>query len=154
AFGALLAGCQSFSPRAVEAPDPGGAALISPLAGSVIGDERFLRPAPLDRAAALLNRPDIALEPLDAVETDLLVRLRNEFSLPATDEDAFQRELEKFAEHPEYIERVLLRAERYLFHIAESLEERGMPADLALLPFVESAFDPFAYSHGRAAGLW
>ena len=45
------------------------------------------------------------------------------------------------------------RGELYLFHIVEALEARGMPAELALLPIVESAFDPFAYSHGRAAGL-
>jgi membrane-bound lytic murein transglycosylase D len=50
--------------------------------------------------------------------------------------------------------RVLERGARYLHYIAGELERRGMPLDLALLPVVESAFDPFAYSHGRASGLW
>jgi membrane-bound lytic murein transglycosylase D len=59
-----------------------------------------------------------------------------------------------FASHPEYLPRVFERGQRYLFHIAEALEARGMPTDLAFLPIVESAFDPFAYSHGRASGLW
>jgi membrane-bound lytic murein transglycosylase D len=49
---------------------------------------------------------------------------------------------------------VATRASRYLFHIVETIEQRQMPMELALLPIVESAFDPFAYSHGRASGLW
>jgi membrane-bound lytic murein transglycosylase D len=85
---------------------------------------------------------------------DLLGRLREGFTLPTTDDPAVQRELSWFASHPEYLARVFSRAERYLFHIAAELDARHMPLELALLPVVESAFDPFAYSHGRAAGLW
>ncbi len=59
-----------------------------------------------------------------------------------------------FQRHPDYMDRVFKRAQPYLFFIVESIEARGMPMELALLPIVESAFDPFAYSHGRAAGLW
>src|SRR5690606_13407755 len=80
--------------------------------------------------------------------------LRASFSLPDSSDAALQRELEYFASHPDYLERVLTRARPYLHYIASELEARGMPADLALLPIVESAYDPFAYSHGRAAGLW
>jgi membrane-bound lytic murein transglycosylase D len=53
-----------------------------------------------------------------------------------------------------YLAKISKRAARYLYYIIENIEERGLPSDLALLPFVESAFDPFAYSHGRASGLW
>ena len=56
--------------------------------------------------------------------------------------------------HPDYLTRVFTRAQRYLPHITAELERRDLPLDLALLPIVESAYDPFAYSHGRAAGLW
>lgn len=59
-----------------------------------------------------------------------------------------------YARHPKYIERVLTRGEPYLFHIYNEVKKRNMPAELALLPIVESAFDPFAYSHGRASGIW
>lgn len=59
-----------------------------------------------------------------------------------------------YAEHSYYLGNVSKRAGRYIHHIVEELEARDMPVDLALLPFVESAYDPFAYSHGRAAGLW
>src|SRR5690606_4356554 len=99
--------------------------------------------------------PVIELEPAPEPEPDdVIERLRAAFSLPNSDDEALRKEFEWFAKHPDYVERVLDRASPYLHHIAESLDERGMPADLALLPIVESAFDPFAYSRGRAAGLW
>ena len=59
-----------------------------------------------------------------------------------------------FAERPEYIERVMGRAQPWLYDIVSELERRELPGELALLPVVESAYDPFAYSHGRAAGTW
>jgi membrane-bound lytic murein transglycosylase D len=85
---------------------------------------------------------------------DLLERLRLAFVLPGNDDISVSNERNWFASHPEYLDRVFNRSQKYLFYIAESLQERGMPTDLALLPIVESAFDPFAYSHGRASGLW
>ncbi len=89
-----------------------------------------------------------------AVARDLLSRLRGNFNLAVSDEAAVRQELDWFRRHPEYLNRVFLRGERYLYFIMGELEKRGMPAELALLPVVESAYDPFAYSHGRAAGLW
>ena len=59
-----------------------------------------------------------------------------------------------YAEHDEYMARVLDRARPWLYDIAGELEQRQLPGELALLPIVESAYDPFAYSHGRAAGTW
>ena len=59
-----------------------------------------------------------------------------------------------YAKHPSYINRVLRRSQPYIHHIYTEASARGIPAELVLLPIVESAFDPFAYSHGRAAGLW
>lgn len=59
-----------------------------------------------------------------------------------------------YLRHPSYMKRVSQRAEPFLYYIIEELENAGMPLELALLPIVESAFDPFAYSHGRAAGMW
>lgn len=59
-----------------------------------------------------------------------------------------------YAKHPSYIKRVSKRAEPFLHFIVDEIERREMPIELALLPIVESAFDPFAYSHGRASGLW
>lgn len=59
-----------------------------------------------------------------------------------------------YADNSDYMQRVFNRARPWMHMIVEELEQRGMPGDLALLPVVESAFDPFAYSHGRAAGPW
>ncbi len=96
-----------------------------------------------------------ALElPAPAPVLDLIGRIRTGFALGRHRDAAVERELDWYARHPAYLGRVFARAERYLFHIAAALEDRSMPLELALLPVVESAFDPFAYSHGRAAGLW
>lgn len=59
-----------------------------------------------------------------------------------------------YLKHPNYMQRVSNRASPFLYYIVDRLEAEGMPLDIALLPIVESAFDPFAYSHGRAAGMW
>lgn len=150
--GGWLAGCQSLGPKA-DAPIADHQ-LISPLADAVIGDPSNALPLPLEPTARL-PVPVIELEPVpDPPPGDVIERLRGAFSLPNADDDALRKEFEWFAKHPDYVERVLERASPYLHHIAEALDERGMPADLALLPIVESAFDPFAYSRGRAAGLW
>ncbi|GLQ32248.1 lytic transglycosylase [Litoribrevibacter albus] len=59
-----------------------------------------------------------------------------------------------YKKHPTYFKRISDRASRYMYHVVTELERRDLPAELALLPIVESAYDPFAYSHGRASGLW
>lgn len=59
-----------------------------------------------------------------------------------------------YLRHPAYMQRVSKRARPFLYYIVEQLEAHDMPLEIALLPIVESAFDPFAYSHGRASGMW
>lgn len=59
-----------------------------------------------------------------------------------------------YLRHPAYMNRVSKRAKPFLYYIVQQLEAADMPLELALLPIVESAFDPFAYSHGRASGMW
>jgi len=85
---------------------------------------------------------------------DVLAKLRRSFELTYDDNPRTAAELKWFARHPEYLNRVFTRARRYLPYIAAELQRRDLPMELALLPIVESAYDPFAYSHGRAAGLW
>ena len=76
------------------------------------------------------------------------------YQLDKTENSRLRAEFNWYAKHPSYMKRVSQRAERYAFHIIEEVERRDMPTELALLPIVESAFDPFAYSHGRASGMW
>jgi membrane-bound lytic murein transglycosylase D len=85
---------------------------------------------------------------------DLLARLRAGFIIDVEMNDHIRTHLNWFVKHPEYLDRVFTRAQRYMPYIVEEIETRGLPLELALLPIVESAYDPFAYSHGRAAGLW
>ena len=67
--------------------------------------------------------------------------------------DVTERE-QWYAKRPEYIQRMTARSSKYLFHIVEELERRQMPTELALLPFIESAFNPQAVSSAKAAGMW
>ena len=92
--------------------------------------------------------------PVQFAPPDLLQRLRDGFELAEVENRRIDAELKWFVKHPDYLTRVFTRAQRYLPHITAELDERGLPLELALLPIVESAYDPFAYSHGRAAGLW
>ncbi len=85
---------------------------------------------------------------------DIVERLRRGFELTYDNNPRTAAELRWYARHPDYLNRVFTRAQRYLPYIVAELERRDLPLELALLPIVESAYDPFAYSHGRAAGLW
>ena len=87
--------------------------------------------------------------------TDLWQRIRNGYGIPYPSlHDQTQKQLDWFVRHPDYLDRVVERARPYLHYIVDQLEQRNMPIEIALLPIVESGFQPFAYSHGRAAGLW
>jgi membrane-bound lytic murein transglycosylase D len=85
---------------------------------------------------------------------DLFARIRNGFTLTDIDRPEIDRELNWYASHPAYLDRTFKRGERYLYYIVNELEARKMPLELALLPVVESAFNPVAYSRARASGLW
>jgi membrane-bound lytic murein transglycosylase D len=85
---------------------------------------------------------------------DLWDRIRDGLQMEVRDNPRIKAELAFYASRPDYLARVADRAEPYLHYIVEELERRGMPMELALLPVVESAFQPFAYSPGQAAGIW
>ena len=88
------------------------------------------------------------------IPPDLFLRLRSGFKLEDADEAIVDRELNWYANHPDYLERVWGRADHYMHYIVGQLRARSMPLEIALLPVVESAFEPYAYSRARAAGLW
>jgi len=96
--------------------------------------------------------PVVGLTP--AQYGDLFDRMRAGFRLDEVERRAVDVQVDWYADHPDYLERAFGRAELYMYHIVTELEARGMPLELALLPVVESAFEPFAYSRARAAGLW
>ncbi|ORU91389.1 MAG: lytic transglycosylase [Cycloclasticus sp. symbiont of Poecilosclerida sp. N] len=95
-----------------------------------------------------------AASPVAVTPQSLWQRLFSLYQFPAVDNKRIQAEINWYKKHPGYLNRVQKNAVPYLFHIVNEIEKRGMPGELALLPIVESAYRPFAYSHGRAAGLW
>ncbi|VTU29784.1 Membrane-bound lytic murein transglycosylase D precursor [Variovorax sp. PBL-E5] len=107
-----------------------------------------------------------ALKPITTSETksrtivtlappaDMWDRIRRGFKMPDLDNDLVHEREQWYASRPDYMQRMTERSSRYIFHIVEELERRDMPTELALLPYIESAFNPQAVSSARAAGMW
>lgn len=97
---------------------------------------------------------DLALDGLTVDDVDLWGRIRKGFRIPDLDNALVTTQTAWYAARPDYIQRSTTRASHYLYHVLEELEKRNMPTELALLPFIESAFNPQAYSSAKAAGMW
>lgn len=90
----------------------------------------------------------------ESIPGDVWERIRRGYAIPDLASPAVDRWLRYYTRDPAYIRRMADRAGQYLYDIVENVEARGMPMELALLPFVESAFQPEALSKAKAAGLW
>jgi membrane-bound lytic murein transglycosylase D len=100
-------------------------------------------------------RPDTRIDLDDrAARTDLWQRIRDGFAIADIDDRYVKQRERYYGSQPEYVGRMTDRGSRYLFHIVEEVQRRGLPTELALLPFIESAFNPEAVSRARAAGMW
>ncbi len=88
------------------------------------------------------------------VSDDIWQRIRAKFTFDIPDDRRVDSQRNWFIKHPEYLDRVAKRSEPFIYYIVQELENNDIPLEIALLPIVESAFDPFAYSHGRASGMW
>ena len=100
-------------------------------------------------------RPDTTLNLDDvAANQDLWARVRRGFGLPELDIALVGDHERWYSSRPDYVQRMTERSSRYLFHVLEEIERRQMPTELALLPFIESAFNPQAQSSARASGIW
>jgi membrane-bound lytic murein transglycosylase D len=143
AAAALLAGCAttdstySSLPPAPEHPGP---------------------KAPMDRATVTIpgsfsTAREVPHMPPEQY-ADLLDRIRDGYALPDVAHYAVDREVELYRKNPDFLDRTFKRGARYLYYIVQELERRNLPLELALLPVVESAFNPVAYSRSRASGLW
>lgn len=98
--------------------------------------------------------PPLPTIDLTASPDDLWARVRNGFGMPDLDSPLVANRQAWYLNRPEMLQRIFERSRRYLHHIVGELERRGMPTELALLPMVESAFNPLAYSSARALGMW
>ncbi|MEO8101854.1 MAG: LysM peptidoglycan-binding domain-containing protein [Betaproteobacteria bacterium] len=87
-------------------------------------------------------------------DADLWQRVRRGFVMGELDTPLVQDHEQWYANRPDYIQRFVDRGSKYLYHVVEEVERRGMPTEVALLPIIESAFNPQAYSRAKAAGMW
>ncbi|HQR85621.1 MAG: lytic transglycosylase [Burkholderiales bacterium 35-55-47] len=123
---ALLTGCANLS-------EPQSTGDLSPIAKGTVKRD----------SVAKLDLPN-----------DLWERIRKGYQMPNLENELANDRTQWYASKPDYLQRMTERSNKYLYHIVEELEARKMPTELALLPFIESAFNPQAVSSARASGMW
>lgn len=125
---------------------------------ATIADESTASAPALATTPATTSTPPPGGNPHEAdvelVATDLWVRIGRELSWQNIDKPQVDLARERYLAQPNYLPLISGRASLYLYYIVEEVQRRDMPMEIALLPLVESTLDPFAYSSGRAAGLW
>ena len=141
-------------PVAEAAPEPAPAPAPAPEAP----------PAPVAAAASMPEpepvaidplRPQVPIDPNDASSlSDLWSRVRDGFAMDNLDNELVRKWELWYSSRPDYVQRMTERGGRYMFHIVEELSKRNMPMELALLPFIESAYNPEAMSTAQASGMW
>jgi len=139
-------GSASLRQPAVDGNAMPGLGSASP---ALIGTDAVMRVVELSAPAAIAETIDLTAEP-----EELYQRMRLGFSMPNLNSPLVLHHQQWYLNHPESLRRMVERSSRYLHHIIEEIEKRGMPTELALLPMVESAYNPTAYSRSHASGLW
>ena len=136
---------------------------IALLLGPAISHAADSAPSPIAQSsgtsAAAVARSILpqALTPVkadDYKDPDLWARIRSGYAIPDIDNALVAKHVQWYASRPDYLTRTSSRASLYLYHVVQELEKRGMPTELALLPVIESAFNPQALSNADAAGIW
>ncbi len=163
AFAALLVqACASAPPAPPADPEfpappaaelPGVAPAVVPAAAPQPGGTGLVDSAEPLRGVQLVDR-GVQLVDRTAAADDLWHRIRGGFAMPELENDLVRKQMAHYAARPDYLQRIFDRSRIYLYHIVEELEKRNLPTELALLPMVESAFNPMAYSRAHASGLW
>ncbi|MGU7776225.1 transglycosylase SLT domain-containing protein [Burkholderia sp. MR1-5-21] len=136
----LLAACASQGPVANSAADPQADAAT------------YLRKSATAKETVDVDKQSVG--DLTSADTDLWARIRRGFQMPDLQTDLVDMQTTWYTQRPDYVQRMTERSQKYLYHIVEELEARHMPTELALLPFIESAYNPQALSVAKAAGMW
>ena len=139
---------QAEAPAGVVAAPPPAAQPAEPVAPPV--------PSPAQAALPETAKPPQAIKQIDATagSQDVWQRVRQGFAIPDLNNDLVRKHVAYYKARPDYLQRIFDRSRLYLYHIVAEIERRGLPTELALLPMVESAFNPMAYSRAHASGLW
>jgi membrane-bound lytic murein transglycosylase D len=153
---ALLAGCATPELRVAEPAPPAlatpPAPAPEPLPHLVAADSK-----PIARITLPPPFPPLVaeeLEPLPMPAPDLWDRIVRGYAVPDIEGPLVEKWERWYADRPDYVARMIERSRRYLYHIVSEVDGRGMPLDIALLPMIESAFNPVAMSSARASGIW
>ncbi len=169
-----LGGCAIVDGKLVfQPPKPGGKAATAPaeakaapqkpakrhnegIAGSAPAIAvKTVKPPHIARKKPAAPRiPGPKPEPSPPVYTDVWERIRAGFAMPDLDNKSVRAHEKWYSSRQQYLLRVAKRARRYMPYIVEEIDRRGLPMELALLPVVESAYNPHAYSFAHASGLW
>jgi membrane-bound lytic murein transglycosylase D len=129
----------AVSPSAVPTP------AIQPGAANVATDVNSGVVTSVDSTASVAT---------EAPPTDLWDRIRAGYAMEDLDEDLVRKWEKFYADRPDYVARIVERSSKYMFYIVTELERRNMPLEIALLPMIESAFNPIAHSTAKASGIW
>ena len=137
----LLAGCASLNSASPSASNSG---------------DDFAKIAELDAHSPTASGGQYTrtTAPAESAAPNFWSQLREGFRLSGTQQAAVRKQADEYGNNARQVERIFKRGDPYLAYIHEEVIKRGFPTELVLLPFVESGYDPFAYSHGRAAGMW
>jgi len=130
-----------FAAGCAQLPQTEFSAILEP-------SEEIQTPAP-PRASAVLVTPHEAPPP-----ADVWARVREGFRMPNMNGALVLREEQWYADNPDYVARMVERGSHFLYHVVEEVERRRMPTEIALLPMIESAYNPQAYSRSHASGMW
>ena len=156
----ILAGCAttqlpppSASQPAVSAP---GSAASAPPAAPAAASSSSATSSAIATPSAPMQSGSIDSRPVTtlALPVDIWERIRRGFGMPDLQNDIVRSQEQWYSTRPDYITRMTERSSQYMYYIVEELERRNMPTELALLPFIESAFNPQAVSSAKAAGMW
>ena len=151
---ALALNSSDLSAQEIAAPSTQGTAPqvvatqaveVQPATSQAVIDPETQAPAPIREA--LIVAPE-------SPSGDLWQRIRNGYAMNDLNSPLIKRHEKWYASHPDYVLRMSERAQHYLFYIIEEVERRGMPSEIALLPVIESAFNPGANSIASASGIW
>jgi membrane-bound lytic murein transglycosylase D len=157
----LLLGACATTPPPASAPAPDTpqpkaapqAAAPAPAAPPVVVKPAAELP-PFEGETKIVEPREVTTIDRTVAPDDLWQRIRQGFAMPNLRSPLVKKKTAQFAANPEYLQRIFDRSRLYLYYIVEEIEKRGMPTELALLPMVESAFNPMAYSRAHASGLW
>ena len=146
------------APDATTAPLPAdpNVATTSPSPISNPAPARYALPRAQGTVGSIVVTNPVAPRTLDLTlkPDDIWDRIRNGFGIPNIETPLVAEQQAWYLSHPDYLRRAVDRSSRYLYHVVEELNKRHMPTELALLPFVESAYNPMAYSRAHASGMW